>query len=482
MDATASRSAHPRVLSTFWSTLLSWLAWLGSRKLELAVLLLGVALRVSMRYRYEPTGAYDFPWHWELVEWMIEHRRVAPAEAVFQAQHPPLFYTIAALLFANGVSLPNMAWLPVTCGVIRLGLTWAAIELYLPHSRWARVSALALAASIAASVHVDGMIYPEAVNCLWASIAILLAPQAFRSSSGRRLAIAALLGLVLGVEMLTKVSGLTILAALCAVGGLELVFSRDPLVQRLRAALRWVAMVSLCLAVCGWYYARNVAEYGRPFVTSFDLPSQRNMVEASNQVPYLHRRTLGYFLGWEPAIYSFPFGHAATGANATFFPAAVASAFVDYWNYGFNQLSPVGKSGPRHPAVSTPPDILRFAQYAVLGGTIIFAATVAAWLAVSRHLWQRRDWGRMSLVSIPLVMLLAALHFATTYPVDTFGVIKSAYLQYGSGPLCGLYGVSVGWSHKRLGRWPLLVVLLGALWLVAAYTIYCRFRIPILPE
>jgi hypothetical protein len=286
---------------------------------------------------------------------------------------------------------------------------------------------------------------------------------------------------VLGVEMLTKVSGLTILAALCAVGGLELLFSTGALAQRLRAALRWLAMVAACLAVCGWYYARNVAQFGRPFVTSFDLPSQQHMVEASNRLPYLHRRTLGYFLGWEPAIYSFPFGHSATGANATFFPAAVASAVVDYWNYGFSRLPPVGKSGPWHPAVSTPPSVLYAAQCAVLGGTVIFFATVAAWLAVSRRLWQRRDWGRMTLVTIPLVMLAAAMHFATTYPVDVFGVIKSAYLQYGSGPLCGLYGVSVGWCRQRLSRWPLLVILLGALWLVVTYTVWCRFRIRILP-
>lgn len=459
----------------------SVIGWLSRRKLELALFLLGVALRVSMRFSYEPTAAYDFPWHWELVQWMIEHRQVARADAVFQAQHPPLFYTIAAVLFANGVSLANLAWLPITCGVVRLGLTWAALELYLPHSRWARASALALAAVIAASVHVDGMIYPEAVNCLWASIAILLAPLAFRSPLRKRLGLALLIGVVLGAELLTKVSGLTILAALCLVGGLELLLSKAAFAQRWRAAACWAAMVVTCLTVCGWYYARNIADFGRPFVISFDLPSQRHMVEDSNRIPYLHRRTVGYFVGWEPAIYSFPFGHAATGENPTFFPAAVASAFVDYWNYGFSQVSPRGKSGVWHPAASTPPRVVRAAQLAVLGGTVIFFATLAAWLGASRRLWQRRDWGRMSLLAVPLVSLGAVMHFATTYPVDEFGVIKSVYLQYVAGPLCGLYGVSVAWSRERLSRWPLLALLLGALWLVAAYTLFCRFRVQLFP-
>jgi hypothetical protein len=474
-------AGHPNRRNPFSSRASVWLVWLGSRKLELAVFLLGVALRVSMRFAYEPTAAYDFPTHWELVQWMIQHHRVAPADAVFQAQHPPLFYTVAALLFSHGVSLPNLEWLPVTCGVLRLGLTWAAFELYLPHSRWARVSALALASTMAASVHLDGMIYPEAVNCLWAAIAILLAPLAFRQPVRKRMVFALVIGLVLGVEMLTKVSGLTVVVALCAVAGLELLFARADLSYRFRAAACWGAMVAACLGVCGWYYARNVSAYGRPFVTSFDLPTQRYMVEESNKIPYLQRRPIGYFLGWEPAMYAFPFGHSCTGANPTFFPAAVSSAFVDYWNYGFSQVSPRGKSGVWHPAASTPPKIVRAAQRAAVGGTVIFVATVAAWFAASRYLWQRRDWGRMTLVAVPLVMLAAAMHFAITYPVDVFGVVKAIYLQYGAGPLCGLYGVSVGWSRDRLSRWPLLLILLGGLWLVAAYTLYCRFRIRILP-
>ncbi len=472
----AMDSALAREKSPLWL-----LRWLAERKLELALFLLGVALRVSMRFSYEPTAAYDFPWHWELVEWMIEHRRVAPADTMLQSQHPPLFYAVAAALYSSGVSLANMAWLPVACGVLRLGLTWVALELYLPHSRWARASALALAAVMAASVHVDGMIYPEAVNCLWASLAILLAPLAFRSPLRRRLGLALLIGVVLGMEMLTKVSGLTIVAAVGCVAGLELLCSKGALAQRWRAAACWGAMLAACLTVCGWYYARNVARFGRPFVTSFDLPSQRYMMEESKRIPYLHRRTIGYFMAWEPAMYSFPFGHVATGANPTFFPAAVASAFVDYWNYGFSQVHPLSKSGVWHPAASTPPKVLRAAQLAAAGGTVIFIATAAAWFAVSRRLWQRRDWGRLSLVATPLVMLGAAMHFAITYPVDGYGVVKSAYLQYGAGPLCGLYGVSVAWSRQRLSRWPLLALLLGALVLVAAYTLYCRFRIRIFP-
>jgi hypothetical protein len=474
-DMSSAPVHHPLV-----GGLIRWLAWLACRKVELSVFLLGVALRLSMRFAYEPTDAYDFDSHWELVQWMIEHRRVALPAELFQAQHPPVFYTIAALLFANGVSIPQLAWLPVTCGVIRLGLTWAALELYLPHSRWARVSALALAATMAASVHVDGMIYTECINCLLASIAIVLAPLAFRRRPWQRLRIALLMGLVLGVEMLTKISAASVLLAVCGVGALEFAFSRVALRERWRGAVCWVAMIATCVGVCGWYFARNVTEYGRPFVTVFELNSSQ-MVRQSNAIPYLQRRPLGYVFGWEPAMYAFPFAHSCTGENPTFFPAAVASTFVDYWNYGFSRIATVGKTGIHHPAASTPPDILLAAQRAAVGGTLIFLAIVVAWLGASLHVWQRRDWGRMTLVAVPLAALAAAMHFAITYPVDAVGVVKSVYMQFGAGPLCGLYGVSVGWSRERIHRWPLLPILLGALWLVAAYTLYCRFRIPILP-
>jgi hypothetical protein len=457
------------------------LTFVGSRKLELLVFALGVLLRASMRFSYNPRWAYDFPWHWEVVEWIKLHHAVPPVEAVFQAQHPPLFYAIAAFFSSRGVSLESLAWLPITCGILRLAVVWAGFEIFLPGSRTARVSGLALAAVLGASVHVDGMVYPEAMSCLLNTVGVLLAALAFRRRGNGRWIFALAVGLVLGFAMLTKVSAVSTLAAIGSVAAIELVFAEAEPGERIRNLACWVGSMAMCLTVCGWYYARNVRDYGRPFVTSFDLPSQHYLIQAMDDVPYLERRPLGFFLRWESAIYDFPYHPSATGTHPTFFPAVVASSFVDYWNYGFSNVSPLAPSGFVHPAQAVPPPVMTASRRAALGGTVIFAATVAAWLGSVRRVFIRRDFGLLFLFAVPVVAVLSALHFAIAYPVDDFGVVKGVYLQFAAPVMCALFGVAVAWSQRKVPRWPVFGLLMAALWLVAAYTLYCRFRLPLLP-
>ncbi len=466
------RLMHPQNRSHHGHTSLrDGLKWLGSRKPELGIFLLGVALRVSMRVSYPVDWAYDFHLHWQLVEWMILNRRVAPADTMLQAQHPPGFYTLAGLLTAGGVPLADMAWLPILCGVLRLALIWVGLELFLPKSRWARCAGLTLAATLGSSVHIDGMVYPEGLNCLLNTGALLLAALILRRAASARWRMTLALGVLLGVAMLVKVSTVVIIGAIGLVVGLEFLLSGENWKTRSWNAARWAGMLAVCVSLCGWYYARNVRDFGKPFVVSFDLPSQQAHLAKVKGVPYLFRRPVGFFLSWDPVIYLSPYAHSTTGLYPTFFPTLVASTFVDYWGYGF-----CGAFGPR-----VPPRVLRASQRAAMGGTVIFGATVLAWFAVVGPVFRRRDWGSLVLLAAPLVALASAIHYAIAYPLDQFGQVKGVYVQFASAPLYGVFGLAVAWAQERRRRWPLLALLLASLWMIATYTVYCRFRLPILP-
>jgi hypothetical protein len=169
------------------------------------------------------------------------------------------------------------------------------------------------------------------------------------------------------------------------------------------------------------------------------------------------------------------------GESPRFFPAAVVSTFVDYYNYSFSGIDISGQSpiwsGSR--PIST--KVLAASQYAVWGGTFIFVATVLAWLVVTPRIFMRRDWGLMALMLMPAFMVVFALQFAILYPVDNYGVVKGVYMHFAAPPLYGLFGVAVAWSLRKPLRWPLFVTLMGAMWMVATYTLYCRLRLPLLP-
>jgi hypothetical protein len=466
---------------------LSWLsravAWLRGHLPELAIFLVGVLLRASMSWSYDQSWTYDADGHWAVIVWMLEHHRVPPVEAVLHAFHPPLYYATAAFLHAHGVSREGLAWVSIACGSLRLAIIWVGLELYLPASRVARLAALSLAAVLAASVHLDGMVYPEAMSGLWVAAALLLVPLAFRAPPARRWRWAAAAGVLLGLGMLTKISCVVAVGSIGAAALLEFAFSGVPWRQRVLRALPWAGMLAIILVISGWYFARNVRDYGRPFVTSFDLPSQHWLVAPVENVPVLDRRSLGFFVQWDPAVYVWPYYPAGVLPYSRFFPVAVASTFVDYWNFSFSGLDPATPA-PMHDWLQNrpiTPTLLTASQYAVVGGTLIFIATLAGWGFAAWSAVRRRDFGLMALLMVPALTLASALQFATAQPVDHYGVVKGVYLQFGAPPLHAAFGVAVAWASRARWRWPLFSMLLGALWLVAAYTVWCRLRLPILP-
>ena len=241
------------------------------------------------------------------MNWILEHRRLPPVDELREAFHPPLFYVVSAFCLGLGITLKQMVVMPIVCGSLRLGMIWAGLETFLPRSRTARVAALALAAILPASVHLDGSVHPECLNVLWAATAMLLGALAFRSSGPRRWRLACATGVVLGIGMLTKISASVIVISLGITALLEFLVVERSVRARLAAFLPWAAGLALCVAVCGWYYARNLHEYHKPFLTSFDLKFENWVVAESNQKAYVDRRTLGYVVGWDPAIFKFPY-------------------------------------------------------------------------------------------------------------------------------------------------------------------------------
>jgi hypothetical protein len=457
------------------------LSWLKTRRIEVAIFAFAVLLRASMSWSYKAEWGYDAFNHWEVVEWMLRHHAVPPPDAVRSAFHPPLYYSLAAFLFNLGVSRAAMVWLSILFGGIRLLLIWAGLELFLPRWRIARVAALFLAGVIGASVHIDGMVYPEAMSGMWNAAIMLITAIVLRRTPDRRWRLCVLLGVCMGLAMLTKVSALVTIAALCAAAAFELSFLRRPFKQRLRVAAQWGVALVLCISICGWYFARNVHDHGQPFVTSFELKAERFVVEGPQKTPYWDRRSIGFLTNWDTRLYYFPYFPTAIDAKPRIWPAAVASSFIDFYNYSFSGINPNQKSVVRALFCPLSTEVIAVSRYAMFGATIIAAGTVVAWLSCFGWALFRPDFSAAFLLSVASATALAALHFAIKYPVDNYGVIKGVYMTFGAPPMYALFGVAVHWASRRVPRWPLMALFLASLWLVTSYTVYCRLRIPLVP-
>jgi hypothetical protein len=449
--------------------------WWRSRRAEIALLVLGVALRLGAIINLDPWWGYDSTGHYEYAQWFTSHWTPPPFEQFFQAFHAPLYYALGGLILRAGGHIPELRFFSVLLGCARLALLWVGLELYLPGRRMARLLAMALAAVLPVALFMDVTIGGEGLQNVLSIIVLMLAPLALRARGRLRWQLAAGLGVVLGLCLLTKISGVALFVAIGTAVLAEQLFSPHvSAAERAARASPFVLSVAVALVVWSPVLVRNLRGTGKPFPTSFDTV-QANEQDAVKDKPALDRRSLGYvFLGsWE--IYSRPFWPTAIQPNPRFFPVLLAGTFGDYMNYGY---------APRR--AERPGDIIsNFSparrealipwRLSVVGGTVIALACLCCWLASMRALWRRREVVRLPLLLAPPLAVAGLLYFTIAHPFDGEGVIKSTYAQFGCAPVYGLFGLAVEslWDRGRGGR-ALAWIALTALALVAFYTFFCR--------
>jgi hypothetical protein len=448
-------------------------SFLRRRWPELFVFLFGVLLRLSLISNFDYRWGYDSEAHWQVIDWMVHFRTAPNTETLFEAYHPPLFYGLAAWLIDHGWTRPMLKAIPISCGLVRLVLTWIGLELYLPRFRWARFSALALAAVLPVSIHMDGMIFAEGLSCLFHLIAILLIPLAFRREGLPRIHLTVWLGFLMGLALLTKISALIMLAALGLTVVFEFFLSRRPLRYRLGRAWPWLGTVAIVVAMGSWYFAQNVRQYDKPIVASFDLPADAWRIAPALRKPVLDRRTVGYVIGWGDEIFKYPYFPSGLAGRFRFFPTLLATAVVDYWDFGFSGFDRTKPETPNPPMVH-PWFNPESSRAAIMGGFIVMLATLAAWVVALVRTLKNRQMGYVALLLLPFFAVLGALQFAVSFPADHNGIIKATYLMFAAPPLFALFGLAVEWTVRSPLRWPAFALLMASLLALGWYSTLSR--------
>jgi len=450
-------------------------AFVGRRLPETVIVLMALALRFSLVATYHPNRGYDAYDHYVYVQWFTRHWTTMPSLFLSRCTyHPPLYYWLASffsrLVHAETslLGLPSMVFSSAT-----LLLTWYGLERYLPGRRPARIVGLVLAAIMPPAVHVAGMVSAEALNALLATAALLVAAAAMeRQQQGASVSWrCAVLGVLVGMQMLTKISAVVVLAAIGGAIGLDLVLRSARIGERARRAAPWLLVIAVCGATSGWYFMRNHRLYGKVMLSGYDGPERR--LTPPLATPYLKRRPASFYYGWNNDALMRPYAPAGQSPRSYFWPVLVAATFSDYYNYGFVRE-------PREGRVETGnwkplrPAALTASRASAFGGAVIAASTAVAWFWVLIVSLRRRQTAHLVFLLAPALAILGQLHFVVQYPFDFEGPIKGAYLQFAAGPLFALFGLAVYKMMQRRATWPIAVVQCAALVAVASYTIYAR--------
>jgi hypothetical protein len=441
---------------------------LGERWPELAIVALGIALRVSMGLTFDYRFGYDVSSHMPYILWFVHKLALPPLDLCRETYHPPLYYFIAGMLLRLGLKEQALVTFAAFLASARLLILWYGLEAYLPGRTLIRRVALTLAAILPVSVHLDGMVGGESLNNLLSMLALALAPRLFAGPSAWRFG--GWLGLILGLELLTKISALVVLGAIGIGAGFQLLFSPGDLRERGRRAMPFLLLLAVLFGVAGGYFMRNQWMYGKPFLAGFDGPDR--VIAASRPLPsYLLRRPPAFYFGWSSRTFQ---PCAPRNQALRLFPALIASTFADYYNFRFAPMPPPGTPALICNYRPLRPPAFTLARWSQLAGCVIAVATFLSWLAAVLAVLRARRADYLVLLAAPLLALIGQVHFATVYPWDSEGVLKGAYLQFTAGPLFALFGLAVAWLWERRSTRLPAVLLLAALVPIASYTLWCR--------
>jgi len=235
------------------------------RAIGAGLLGLAVVMRINNALRYRTRLGFDAVENVEYVKMLMTSWALPAPDAAWATSHPPLFYYCSALIGRALMLFSKPEWLAQAIPLLAslAGVVTAALAVALVLRLASGDSKRALLAGglllfLPVNVYMSAMVNEEIFAALLTSAIVAAALWHSADTSARPLYEAALIGTLGGLALLTKLSGLLVIASVAAawvVGAWRSGTWRT-------AAARISVMLSAALLVGGWFYARNLLVYG----------------------------------------------------------------------------------------------------------------------------------------------------------------------------------------------------------------------------
>ena len=240
------------------------------------LLALAIALGFVFSVIQPPGGPGDEDAHVRYIRFLADRQRLpvwepsGGGEAGYEAQHPPLYYAVGALVYDLTSELPeNWRWYALRWYTLALGLALFLVArgFCLEYFHGRQSPAIAAAAAFALTpttlLHVS-YVNVDLASVLMCSLVIWMCLRVARGTASMRDRV--VLAVALGLGLLTKLTAVGMLPAVV------LAHVWDPNVDAARQRERRIVRACLTLlgaaAIAGWWYARNSWLHGTPFIHS----------------------------------------------------------------------------------------------------------------------------------------------------------------------------------------------------------------------
>jgi hypothetical protein len=217
---------------------------------------------------------FDADAHLYYVEYILNNRSIPLANEGWQTHQPPLFYLVSALVmslsrmfFAESRALYSLKLIPFLCGVGQICLAYFAARMVFPNSKAKQSLSVVITALIPMNIYISSYLSNETLSAFLISLAIFITILILNSNYHSP-KLYCVLGLVIGLAILTKITALTVLPVVFLVLLYKLFSEEKCSITRLGKGLGLMFLV--IIVVAGWFYARNWMHFGKIFVTGWD--------------------------------------------------------------------------------------------------------------------------------------------------------------------------------------------------------------------
>jgi hypothetical protein len=418
----------------------------GAAAVWLPILSLWLFVFAFRAVRLPEYVGFDGPDHLAYVQ-AVARGSLPLANEGAQTYHPPLFYAVSAALLSlfHGPGYPPRIVLrvvPFAAGLVQVGIAWALARRLFPADPARAALAALCAALFPVNLYMSAYLGNEPLHAALAALALLVASRCLLARDAPA-GPPVLLGALLGLAILTKVSSLVLVPF--AAGFLA---AKEWLADGRRlvpACLRAALVVASAAAVCGWFFVRNELRLGQAVVGNWSIPGSAS---AWWQAPGFH--TPSYYLSFGP------------GLRRPFF--AGLESFWDgfystFWGDGF--AAGVAAWSYRHPLW----------DYGYMGATYVLAlpATALLLFGFARLVAQalrgddlRRRAALSFLTTVGAVSVYAVPYMTLVHPV--YSMTKASYALSVAAVLALALAEGLGAVHRALdapGRRWLQVVFHG---------------------
>jgi tetratricopeptide (TPR) repeat protein len=429
------------------------------------VLLAGlwVALFANNLHVLPTLVGFDVEGHLAYIRYVQEHHSLPRADEGWEMFQPPLYYVLGATLL-SGLSLSvaqdggviALRVMGLLIGIAHFTLVWASLRLLFPGERSKPRWGLVLAAALPPLVYLSQYVSNEGLGaalvsaCVWLTLRILKQEcVSWKAGAG--------LGLCLGAALLAKSTALLVVPVILAALLLKEVSAQRILDSHPWSAIRsrefwqWAARVGLvigvCLAVCGWHYARLWSRYGSPMIGGWD---------PRLGVPWWQDD------GYRTSAFYLRFGEVLSHPWFSSFKSFGDGIYATLWGDGL--------WGGAADAPARPPwnyDLMAVGCWLALVPTL--AVLVGGLVALGRFLRQPCAEGLLVL-GLAFLAALAVVHLSIALPYQCH--VKAFYGLCALVPLCAFGACGLDAMSRWGAKGRAVVCILFGLWAINSYAAF----------